>query len=272
MFAKRSSDLGGGIWQNSFVANIITSILFSSLWLLGGEFPGWDMIYQPALVAVLFIVSQTLMFLSLDKGDVSIATPVLGTKIIVVAVFQTVLTDEPVSSKLWMAALLATLAVVLLNSSGGGKHQKVGFTIVTSFLCGVGFALFDVLVQTYSPNWGPGRFLPILFFFVAFFSLGFIPFFKGSIASIPNKARRPMVFAGLFMGVQALTVVYAIAAFGRATEMNVVYASRGLWSVIAVWLVGHWFHSREQVIGKRVFQRRLLGASLLMVAIVIVLT
>lgn len=81
-----------------------------------------------------------------------------------------------------------------------------------------------------------------------------------------------MALAGLFMGVQALTVVYAIAVFGRATEMNVVYASRGLWSVIAVWLVGHWFHSRERALGKRVFQRRLLGASLLMVAIVIVLT
>ena len=108
------------------------------------------------------------MFLSLDKGDVSIATPVLGTKIIVVAVFQTVITDDPVSPKIWMAALLATVAVILLNSSGGGKHQRVGFTIVTSFLCGVGFALFDVLVQTYSPHWGAGRFLPILFFFVGF--------------------------------------------------------------------------------------------------------
>ena len=81
-----------------------------------------------------------------------------------------------------------------------------------------------------------------------------------------------MAMAGLLMGVQALTIVYAIAAFGRATEMNVIYASRGLWSVIAVWLVGHWLHSQEQALGKAVLRRRLLGASLLMVAIVIVLT
>ncbi|MDF1814029.1 MAG: DMT family transporter [Verrucomicrobiales bacterium] len=271
MFAKRSSDLGGGIWENSFVANILTALFFSTLWLLGGKFPGWNFLYQPIIVAVIFVVSQALMFLALDRGDVSIATPVLGTKIIFVAVLQTLLTSTPVGPKLWIAAALATLAVVLLNSSAGGQHSRVAFTIATSLLCGLFFALFDVLVQNFTPHWGQGRFLPILFFFVALFSLGFIPFFKGPIRRQSKEIWRPMSLAGLFIGAQALTFVYAIASFGNATEMNVIYAARGLWSVIAVWLIGHWFHSHESSLGRAVFQRRIAGAGFLMVAILIVL-
>jgi O-antigen ligase len=51
----------------------------------------------------------------------------------------------------------------------------------------------------------------------------------------------------------------------------VLYSSRGLWSVLAVWLVGHWFANREQHHGARVLVWRFIGAALLMAAILIVL-
>jgi hypothetical protein len=50
-----------------------------------------------------------------------------------------------------------------------------------------------------------------------------------------------------------------------------MYSSRGLWSVVAVWLVGHWFYNQEQKLGASVLVWRLVGSALLLVAIVLVL-
>jgi hypothetical protein len=50
----------------------------------------------------------------------------------------------------------------------------------------------------------------------------------------------------------------------------VVYSARGLWSVLAVWWVGHWFGNTERDRGGSVLRTRLFGAALLLVAIVLV--
>jgi hypothetical protein len=70
---------------------------------------------------------------------------------------------------------------------------------------------------------------------------------------------------------QGLAFLTSIAIYGRATSANVLYSSRGLWSVVAVWAVGHWFANREQHLGARVLGWRLVGAILLMMALVMVL-
>ena len=54
----------------------------------------------------------------------------------------------------------------------------------------------------------------------------------------------------------------------NAAPLNVIYASRGLWSVLLVWRCGHWVQSREQDLGGRVLAWPLAGAGLLMSAIV----
>jgi len=49
----------------------------------------------------------------------------------------------------------------------------------------------------------------------------------------------------------------------------VVYSARGLWSVVAVWVLGPWFGNRERDRGAAVFRARLAGAALLLGAIVL---
>jgi hypothetical protein len=58
--------------------------------------------------------------------------------------------------------------------------------------------------------------------------------------------------------------------FHDATAANVLYSSRGLWSVVAVWAIGHWFSNREQHLGAAVLRWRLAGALLMLVAVVLV--
>jgi len=63
----------------------------------------------------------------------------------------------------------------------------------------------------------------------------------------------------------------SISIYRQATSANVLYSSRGLWSVVAVWAIGHWFANREQHLGARVLVWRVLGALLLMAAIILVI-
>jgi hypothetical protein len=65
-------------------------------------------------------------------------------------------------------------------------------------------------------------------------------------------------------------LVSSIAIYHHATVANVLYSSRGLWSVVAVWIGGHWFESREGRHGPSILFWRLAGAAVLIVAIVVV--
>jgi len=69
------------------------------------------------------------------------------------------------------------------------------------------------------------------------------------------------------MAIQAVSLIAAIAIFRKATTSNVIYSARGLWSVLAVWIVGHWFANRERDQGGSVFRARLVGAGLLLAAV-----
>ncbi len=270
LLAKRSAELGSGVWRTAFVSNLVSAGFFAFLLPLGGTFHA-DLLWQPALVAVFYLLGQLLNFLALQKGDVSVATPVMGLKIILVAVFTTLLLTSGVSVKLWIAAGLSSLAIALLNRPDGTPHHHVGRTILFSAGSAAMFAIFDVLVQKWSPAWGLGRFLPVMLGFVAAFSVVFVPLFQAPLREVPRAAWPWLLGACVFIGLQSLIFVSTIARFGGATTANVIYSSRGLWSVVGVWAIGHWFSNREQHLGASVLRWRLAGAVLMMAAIALVL-
>src|SRR5262249_28600412 len=87
LLLRRAADFGVGFWRTTFVANLISAAAFSSLLWLGGTFH-LNLLWQPAIVAALFVLGSVLNFISLDRGDVSLATPVLGIKIVLVALLS----------------------------------------------------------------------------------------------------------------------------------------------------------------------------------------
>jgi drug/metabolite transporter (DMT)-like permease len=209
---------------------------------------------------------------SFDYGDVSVATPVLGIKILLVAVLVALWGGEALRWELWAAALLATLGIALLNRRGAARsHHRMGLTIVTAGGAAACYAVLDVLVQHWSPLWGLGRFLPLVLWISAGLSLGFIPRFRAPLAAIPWTTWRWLLGGTVIIGIQSAIFVSLVAAKGHAASINVVYSSRGLWSVLLVWWLGHWVHSREQHLERGVMVSRLTGATLMLVAIALVL-
>ncbi len=271
LFLKQAGGYGVGLWRTTFVANLICGVSFNILWFLGGRFPSITLWWQPAVVALLFLTGQILSFLAIERGDVSVATPVLGVKVVMVAGFVTLILRESVSPALWLAAIFSSVGIVFLNRGGAGQsHHHTGLTIALGMLAAACYALFDVLVQKWSPAWGAGRFLPMLMWFVALYSLALIPFFHAPLRAVPRPAWRPLLCGGALIATQGILLISSLSIYGQATSINVAYSARGLWSVLAVWWLGHWFENKERERGAGVLRWRLLGALLLLAAIVLV--
>ena len=273
LWLKRAADGGANVWRITCACNWGSTITFLPLLLFPGPPIPWHLWWQPAIVSLLFLLGQILSFLAIRVGDVSVATPVLGVKIILVAFFTTFLIGEPVSGVLWTAAALSSAAIALLNQSGKHASGNIGLTILASGGGAASYALFDVLVQKWSPAWGSQRFLPVMMGIVAVLSLFLWRLRNAPASECPVEGpayRRPLLAGAACLGVQSLMFISAVAIYGKATAANVLYSSRGLWSVVAVWTIGHWFGNREQQLGARVLRWRVCGAALMLAAIALV--
>lgn len=270
LMIKRSNQLGVRPWPTTLVSNLTTAAGLMLVWPLGGQIPAWTQWWQPALVAVLFIGGQALAFLAFHRGDVSVATPVLGVKIVLVAVATTLIVGDRLGWQLWTGAALSTLALVALNRTDRGSARRVGQTVLFAGGCALCFALFDVLVRKWASGWGAGRFLPIMMLMVAGMSLAAHPVLHRGPLGIRPPAGRWLWSGAALIGLQSTVFVTTIAVFKNVAAENVVFSSRGLWSVALVWLVGHWFHSQEKTLGGKVLAWRLTGAALMTAAIGVV--
>lgn len=271
MVLKRSSGLGVGLWRTTFVVNIIAAALFSLLWLLGGPEVERDLLWQPGVIALCLFVGQIAQFLALEKGDVSVAVPVFGLKVVIVAFLTPILAQEAVGAKLWIAALLSVAGITFLNQKGSGQAPKnLLITFVAGGIGAVAFAIFDVLVQMWGPSWGAGRLLPCIFWINGILSFGLIFRFSAPLSQVPKQAWKWLTGGGVLLSIQSIIFVGTVATFGKATSANIVYASRGLLSVGLVWMIGHWFMNQEQHLGATVLRWRLFGAALMLSAIVLV--
>lgn len=268
---KRSSELGVGLWRTTFVANFIVGGLFSLLWLLGGPPVEKELLWQPGVIAMCLFVGQISQFIALEKGDVSVAVPVFGLKVILVAFLTPFIIGEAVGLKLWGAALLSVIGISFLNKKDQGKRPRgLGITLIAGGVGAISFAVFDVLVQKWGPHWGVGRLLPCIFWINALLSCGLVFRFSAPLSAIPKQAWGWLTGGSILLGTQSIIFVSTLAVYGKATSANIMYASRGLLSVALVWMIGHWFANTERNLGPGILRWRLAGALMMMSAIVLV--
>jgi drug/metabolite transporter (DMT)-like permease len=272
MCLKQAAAQGSGVWRSTFVANLTMAIGFSPLILLGGTSHPLVDYWQPALTGLLFTIAQLMIYLAISHGDVSVTTPVMGTKSILVAVIASMLFAVKIPASWWWAAGLCAVAVLLLGWNGGTPHRRVGLTIALTTGSATIYAFSDVLTQHWAPAWGPGRFLPIMFGTMGLLSFGFIPFFNGSLRTISRPAWKWLAPGALLLAVNNAAFAFTLAQWHDATAANIVYSSRGLWSVVVVWAFGHWFGNQERHAGRGAMLSRLAGAGLMVAAIVLVVT
>ena len=103
-------------------------------------------------------------------------------------------------------------------------------------------------------------------------SLALLPFFGVASLRAP-RAAWPWILAGtVFSATQAILITVTIAIWKDAAGANVLYATRGLWSIALVWWAGRWIRNVErETAGGRRMAARLAGAVLILIAVVLTL-
>ncbi|MEQ1859539.1 MAG: EamA family transporter [Chthoniobacteraceae bacterium] len=267
LMLKRATERGVGPWRVTFITNWVAALVFVPWWFAGGSAFTWLNFTHALITGALFFVGQILTFLALTRGDVSVTTPVLGTKVVFVAFLAVIFAGDHLSVELWLAALLTTVATAMLGMERRVDSARVWPSIAFGLAAAMCYASTDVLMQRWVKDWGFGHFVPVMFLSIAVFSFTLVPFFSAPLAAMPRSSLRWAVAGGATLGLQATGMSYSISVFREVTITNILYNTRGIWSVVIVWAIGHWFANTERDHGPRVMLRRLFGALLLLGAV-----
>lgn len=228
------------------------------------------LLWQPAVVGALFLIGQLLTFLAVHRGDVSIATPVLGVKVLIVPALAPLFVKGELSARVWLAAAVAVVGIAFVQARDESVDRSrilasVGFAV----LAALSMTLFDLLIERWASAWGTGYFLPIVFGFAAVLSLIFLPLADSPARLKKLNVTRPLVVGSILMAVQAIGMTLTLGHFGDAVRVNIVYSLRGVWGVLLTWIVAHQLGEADSIPGHRIMFIRLAGALLIGCSVVI---
>jgi drug/metabolite transporter (DMT)-like permease len=270
--AKQAIGKGASPWTAVFLGNVWLFLLCSASAILRGEVVPSAAWGQAALVGGLFVMGQVFTYLAFQRGDVSVATPVLGLKVLIVALLTSMLAGEVVANRIWLAAALASVGIGLVQASGGNTESRNRWlTIALASLAALALSLFDVQLGMVRETWKGSEFLPIAFLAALILSCGLLPWVDRPRRLKELGAMRWMLAGTFLMGLQSLSISYGLATYGDAARMNIVYALRGLWGVVLAWLLAGWLKTNEGSLPTKVMVIRLVGAIVLVSAVVVAL-
>lgn len=268
VFSKQALSRGAGILRLSFAVNLVFLPIFSTVLFLHEGVIDWASIHQPIITGVIFFAAQIFTFSAIRVGDVSLQTPIMGTKAVFAVIIAAVCGTEVIGLPMFAAAFVAMLGVAFLGFSGNGA-DRVGISITLALLSSLFFAGTDTMVGFYADSFGVPAFLFITFVTNTLLSFGLIPFFKESMRTIPRKAWPWMLVACLLMGTQALLLNYTLGRYQHVAEVNVLYSTRGLWSVVFGAFAVRMFQQSSETNQRRIYILRFTGALLMCLAIAI---
>lgn len=267
--------LGRGVttWSVLFFSNMVLGLFFLPMLFFGTA--GWNAATAPwaLLAGFLFFLGQIGTFRSLQSGDVSIATPALAAKVVFVALLSLLIPGSRPDPDLWLAVLLTMTGMILLHRGPSHRASRPLPTLAWALFAAFSFAATDIVVQVAAPAAGFTLFMPVMFGTVALLAL---PLLWPHVLRAPRRpraegARRWMTIGVVLLGLQAVGMGTAIGLFGDATGANVVYGSRGLWSLLLLALLAHRLGIKDSVFDRSTLLLRVIGSVLVLVAVVLVL-
>lgn len=270
---QRAQQGGSSTWTSMILVCWSSACVFPVLALMGGTMQPATSLWQPAIIGALFLAGQLFTFLAVARGDVSVAAPVLGVKVLIVPALSPLFVDDELSSKVWIAAAVAVVGIGFVQARDKSiERSLIVASVGYAMLAACAMTLFDLLIQRWAGAWGAGYLLPIAFAFAALFSLTFV-----RLADRPAELRqrgviRPLAIGCVLMAVQAVGMTVTLGLYGDATRVNIVYSLRGLWGVLLTWFLARHLVGSENTPSNRTMTMRLIGAVLIGISVLISVT
>ena len=269
---KKALETGCGQVRTVILSNLILSVCFIPHFFLS---PGWPTLTEwitGAGLGSIFLLAQALLFRALRAGDASMVSPLMGIKSILVAFFLVILgfSHEPLSISTWIAAGLTAVAVGLIGWPAKNSGRASAKGILLALASAAAFSLLDSMVPHFSHQTDPVRMLFCIFGSLGFLTLILLPWKEEPLFRRGNPGDKWAWRSGLLIAVQAVLMSTAIACYRVPTEVNVVYSSRGLWTLLFVAWLGSRLGLTEGSLSPWVKVRRLAGCILLGICILLI--
>jgi drug/metabolite transporter (DMT)-like permease len=267
---KQAYARGLGTMQAFTWQNLVGILFFAPLFLTVKEGPAPGEYWKPLVTGALIFCATCTTFVAIRAGDVSLVTPLMGTKVVFTAFLAAGLSQQQLPGALWVAALLTSAGVFVLgwhDLRGGKSNLKVvGWCLLSAVL----FAGADVLIGHWAGSFGSEAFLATIFCGIGLVSLALARWQARGIFRIPPASRRWVYLGAGIMNLNTLSMGLCMAASNDPTGVNVVYGTRGMWSIALVWFAGRqWFGNAERDAPAGKMALRLAGALLILVALTV---
>jgi drug/metabolite transporter (DMT)-like permease len=268
---KRSFAEGASTRQAFHISNLLGALVYLPLLAFESRPIPWHLVWQPAAVGFAIFAGNLSTFAAIRRADVSLVTPLLGTKVVFVAAGSVLLAAGAVSPFIWLAAILTTTGVFVLGyrevrARRHGWGPAMGFVLLTAAL----FALADVLLQKWAVSFGPWAFVALFAASIPAFTLATLPFEPVPVFPIPTPSRSWLLAASAVYATQGLIMAIALGFFADATRVNTVYSSRGLWAIGLAFVLAPWLRIRDDTT-TGALPWRLAGTLLITLAVIIAL-
>ena len=220
-------------------------------------------------VAVFYFLGQAGMFYALRHMDASRASPLLGLKIVILALITVLALRQPLAPVQWVACLLAAAAAGVLSFSGGriGRRALAGIL----FAC-LTYCLSDINITCLvgALDLGQGVFrASMLAVFLSYVACGVIGLALWPLVR-PGGGRADWLYASPFAASWLAAMIFLFACFGSVGVVlgNIVQSTRGLMTVaIGAQVAMAGMVHLERRLGSRDWARRAGAAALMVLAV-----
>lgn len=158
LYFKRAFDEGAGVVSTLAATNLAMGLGFSWLVFLEPQPILCGLWWQPFVVGSAFFLGQLANFAALRLGDVSLVTPLMGSKLVLVAGLEILLAHSPARPAVLVAAVLTSIGILIMGLGNWRSSRRLGLTIVLTLACAFGYAVCDVLIHKWAKDFGSWNF------------------------------------------------------------------------------------------------------------------
>jgi drug/metabolite transporter (DMT)-like permease len=226
--------------------------------------------FGPSLLgtSLFYLAAQVCFFLALKKTEASRLSPMLGAKIIILAIISVLFMDDSFTGLQWTAILFSFIAAVLLT--GAGSRVPVLAIVLISATC-LGYCMSDINIKILIPHFESemntipaSMFATSLYFIVC----GIVSLIM--LLCLKNTPKTMWKDAIPFSILWYAAMLCLFGCFGTVGIIygNILQSTRGIISVILaafVSLMG--FHKLEQKVSRWVLIKRIFAAALMTAAV-----
>ena len=252
--------------------NILSGLVFIPAIFFDSTMPDWSIVWQPLLASGFCAIGNIAIFICAEKGEVSLMTPIMGIKIMFVIFFSRILLNTSIPHSITLAGIICCMAVFIMGWQKKTLHSsnKLVITISLALCACISYALCDVIMQKYAPNFTRNAMLSLTTVAMPLSIIPFLPrFFKDVVRS--NKTTLAVgATSAIIMVFEMYLMFLSIVGEVGAALCNILYNTRGIISVIVIFIVGKFIKEMKEV-SKTSALQRIIGASMILGAVVIVL-